>query len=672
MSTVWDKRIDKAEKFMEKYLEHGKKVYCLYEDDREDVMYRGKKVNFFYANVNTMKESLFNSLPKPDVNRLHRGDFQDDVSRVAACIMSRCLTYEVHCAPNFKEAITNAILEVLVPGMGQVWLSFSEGEITCDHVFWEDYIQGPARKWSDVPWVGRKQHFTKAEVIEKYGAEALKLLEQDMAKSVNDQIKQILQDKFVVYEIWEKKTRKVFHIAKGASAPLLELDDPLRLRKFFPCPKPLMANLNTKKFLPVTDYYMAQDQYDTINILYQRINLIVKAIKVAGLYDSGNTAVSQLLAAEENKMIPVDNWAMFAERGGAKGLIDWYPVEVVAQVLVHLQGQVEVEKALLYEITGMSDIMRGASNQYETAKAQQIKAQFAGVRIAAKQRDVGEFVGDILSIMAEMATQLYDDQKIQQIVGDLPPEDAQFAPMAMQVLRSDMLVRYKVSVQADSMTEADWQLEKEQRMEVVGAIGQIFSSALPIVEQAPQLLPMVVHLVKFAVVGYKAGRELEGWLDGQLDKLLQQQLEAERNPQPEEPSPEDKKAEAEIQKIQMEAETKQREADQKMQLEQQKMAMEQQMMEQKLQFEREMAEIKIMLQQALAQMKLQEAQVQGQVKREQASMDMAMKAEEHAMGMEQAEMEHEMNMENTQASAEQDLENKKKQAAMKPKKGADE
>jgi hypothetical protein len=667
MSTVWDKRIEKAEKYMEKYLEHGKKVYCMYEDNREDVMYRGKKVNFFYANVNTMKESLFNSLPKPDVSRLHRGDFQDDVSRVAASIMQRCLTYEVHCAPDFKEAVTNAILENLVPGMGAVWLGFENGEITCDHVFWEDYIFGPARKWSAVPWVGRKTHLTKTEVVEKYGEEALRKLEQDVGMSTTEEIKQILRDTFCVYEIWDKKTKKVFHIAKGASEPLLEMEDPLKLKKFFPCPKPLVSNLNTKKFLPVTDYYMAQDQYDTLNTLYQRINLIVKAIKVAGLYDSSNTAVASLLTAEDNKMVPVDNWAMFAERGGTKGLIDWYPVEVIAQVLQHLQGQVEVEKALLYEITGMSDIMRGASNQYETAKAQQIKAQFAGVRIAAKQRDVGEFVGEVLSIMAEMATQLYDDQKLQQIVGDLPPEDMQYVPYAVQILRSDVLVKYKVSVQADSMTEADWQLEKEQRMEVVGAIGQILGTALPMLEQAPDLMPMVVHLVKFAVVGYKAGRELEGWLDGQLDKLLQKQLEAEKNPPEPKPSPEEQKAQAEIQKMEMEAGIKQQEAQAKAQAEQQKMAMEAQMMQQKLQFEREMAEIKLMLQQALAQMKLQESQMNMQVKQQEAAMDMTMQAEQHAMDKEMQTQQHEMDMENNKASAEQDLENKKKQAALKPK-----
>lgn len=668
MAIDWTSRIKKAEKFLEKAHEHGDKVYKCYTDNRGDFAYRGKKVNFFYANTNTLKESLFNSLPKPDVRRLHRGDFQDDVSRVAANVVARVLSYEVQCAPDFQEAVECAILDRLVPGIGQVWLAYDNGELTLETVFWKDFIFEPCRKWSNCGWVGRKHHFTKSEVIEKYGAEAVDKLQSSVDKQgVSEQIQQIMKNKFDVYEIWSKKDRKVYHIACGAEEPLLEEDDPLKLRKFFPCPRPLIANVTTEEFLPITDYHIAQDQYIALNTLYQRMSMVVKAIKVAGLYDAGNTQIAKLLNAEDNIMIPVDNWAMYAERGGAKGMIDWFPVEEVSRVLQNLTGQIEIEKSLLYEITGMSDIVRGASNQYETAKAQQIKAQFAGVRMNAQQRSVEIFVRDILRIMAEMALQLYDDQKILSIIGDLPPEDQQYLPQVAQILRNDVLSKYKVDIQTNSLTEADWALEREQRMEVVQTLGQMLGTALPMAEQVPEVIPLAVNLIKFTIAGFKAGSELESWVDSQLDKIMMKQLEAERNPEPPKPSPEEQKAQAEIQKMEMEADIKQREADQKAQLEQQKMVIEQQMMQQKLQFEREMAEIKLMLQQALAQMKLQESQMNMEVKQQEARMDMAMQAEQHEMDKEMQTQQHEMDMENNRASAEQDLENKKKQAALKPK-----
>ena len=69
----WSNEITKFEKFSEDSREHGRKVYRRYEDERESAD-NGKKINIFYANVNTQKESLYNSLPKPEVSRMHKGN----------------------------------------------------------------------------------------------------------------------------------------------------------------------------------------------------------------------------------------------------------------------------------------------------------------------------------------------------------------------------------------------------------------------------------------------------------------------------------------------------------------------------------------------------------------------------------------------------------------------
>ena len=95
----WTPRIEKAEKFLQKTISRGRTIYQRYEDEREDATQSSqKRINLFYANVNTLKESLFNSLPKPDVSRMQRGAYNDDVSRVAALIIQRGLDYEVKTA----------------------------------------------------------------------------------------------------------------------------------------------------------------------------------------------------------------------------------------------------------------------------------------------------------------------------------------------------------------------------------------------------------------------------------------------------------------------------------------------------------------------------------------------------------------------------------------------
>jgi hypothetical protein len=617
--SVWDKRIEKACKYLERSREHGRNVYNRYKDDRQDAIIGGRRVNIFYANVNTIKESLFNSLPKPDVKRLHMGDYEDDVSRVAALILQRGLTYEVHCAKSFEASIKSAVLDRLVPGIGQVWVRFAQPEqIFIDTLYWEDFIYSPARCWDLVTWVGRRHEYTKEEFIAEYGEEAFTQASQ-VKNDSNVTPKEISDNKYCVYEIWDKATKKVFHIVKGAEKPVKELDDPYQLPDFFPCPRPLIANTTTAALLPVTDYHLAQDQYNELDILYARMSLITQAVKVAGCYDAATPEIGRMLQGQENVLIPVDNWAMYAEKGGANGTIDWYPVEQVVTVYQALQGQYEFVKATLYEVTGMSDIMRGASNQYETAAAQEIKAQFASVRLGGYQRTVSQFVSDIINIMAQMMCKLYSDEKFMQIVGTFSPPDQAMLPQAGQVLRDDLLRKYKVSIQADSLTQSDWALEKGQRMELTGYISQYLTAAVPAVQTNPELAPLLVSMLKFTVAGYKGSAELEGILDQTMEALMAPKPEGEE----EKPSPEALAQQAEQAKMEQEAALEQ----QRMQ---QEMAIAQQQADSKLAIERAQMEADAVI----AQMEQAHKERIHTMELEMMQMELEFKREEQRMKLE--------------------------------------
>lgn len=581
---IWDTRIQKAEKYMQPAWTHGQAVYGRYQDKRDGTLGSDsniKRANIFYANVNTLKESLFNSLPKADVSLVHKGD-SDDVGRVSALIMQRGLDYEIQCADDFKCAVRGAILDRLVPGIGQVWIRFEmetdeQGaplagteQIFVDQVYWEDFLYEPARNWASVKWAGRKLDLTKAEIIERWGEEAMSKVQMDKSDATDLTPKQITENKYLVYEIWDKVKRQVHWVCKGADAPLESIDDPYQLKDFFPCPPPLIANCTTTAYLPVTDYHIAQDQYNQLDVLYARIGMIITAIKVAGLYDAQSTEIGRMLEGQENKLIPVENWAMFVERGGAGGGIQWYPVEQVVTVLQQLQAQYEAVKATLQEISGMADIIRGSSNQYETAAAQTIKAQFASVRMNGYQRDVAEFVTGIINIMGEMMVQLYSDEKLQKIVGQLNPADLPFIPQALEVLRNDQLAMYKISVQADSLVQADWALEKGQRMELMGYVSQFLQSSVPAIQQNPNMAPLLLTMFKFTIAGYRGGAEIEGALNRELEQMAKQAQEAAAQPpQPPPPSPEEIKAQAEAQRMQQEFQLKQQESMMQAQLEQQ-------------------------------------------------------------------------------------------------------
>ena len=353
-----------------------------------------------------------------------------------------------------------------------------------------------------------------------------------------------------------------------------EFVDPYKLKDFFPTPKPLIANPPTRKFLPLSDYYMAQDQYTECDILYARINLIIEAVKVAGVYDSSVTEIKRMLGGTENKLIPVDNWAMFAEKGGVKGVIDWYPVETVTQVLQQLVTTFTFLKQELFEVTGMADIIRGASNQYETAAAQQIKAQFASVRMTAFQRDVAFFVRDTLRIMGDVMSQLYSNTKWAKICGNLPDPDMMVLGPALAILRDQFLTMYNIDIESDSLTQADWAMQQQQRLAYVQALAQFLQQALPVAQQIPTLAPMLLTMIKFASVGFRGSTELEGVIDSALGQLAAAAQQGQGQQAP--PSPEQQKAQAQQQQAQQQMQMDAQQHAQDMQFAQEKHAQEMQ------------------------------------------------------------------------------------------------
>jgi hypothetical protein len=93
---------------------------------------------------------------------------------------------------------------------------------------------------------------------------------------------------------------------------------------------------------------------------------------------------------------------MFAERGGIKGQVDWVPIDQVVNAIGHLRQYRQDKVMQIYEVLGISDIMRGSSKASETAAAQQIKAQFGSTRIQLKQFYIADWITQALRIKAEI------------------------------------------------------------------------------------------------------------------------------------------------------------------------------------------------------------------------------------------------------------------------------
>lgn len=559
------------------------KLLKRYRDDNRSASGNNEaKFNIFWSNVQTLVPAVYARMPKADVSR--RFVDNDPVGRVGSLLIERCLDYEIEHYTDFRSAMHNCVLDRFLGGRGVSWVRYDpivkaqEVEITedvpdpqdntsddgerepaeeidyectpTDYVYWKDFGHSTARTWEEVTSVWRWVYMTEESLKARFpvtwkkvpidtGPEKLNRTRSGSGEKGNN-------DRAKVCELWDKEKGKVYWFAKGCQDFIDERDDPLDLEGFFPCPRPLYATITTDSLVPVPDFVLYQDQANELDILSDRIDGLIKALRVRGIYDASQPALQRLLTeGDNNSLIGTDKWQAFSEKGGLKGSIDLLPIEIFASALLTAyQARADV-KAQVYEITGISDIVRGQGAASETATAQQIKGQYAGLRLKAMQEGVAIFASELLRIKAQIICTKYQDKTIlaYAAAAQMSKEDQALIPEALQLLRNDPLRCFRIEVAADSLVQLDEEQTKQDRMAFLAATSNFLREAVPAGQQVPELVPAMMAMLKFGTAGFKAARTIEGTLDAALLKLEQKSAQAAANPQPN----------PEVQKAQMEA-----------------------------------------------------------------------------------------------------------------------
>ena len=579
LAARWEKELQAAKRELTKFHTTGRRLVQRYLDERDSSnMDNGSdsKLNLFWSNIEVLKSSLFAKPPRVDVSNTYK-DTDDDVSRVAGQILERLLNHDVDedDESTFPDITRQAVSDYLIVGLGQVWYRYeveveeqeteavtdpatgmvlaepvkfeaiTQEEAPADYVYWEDFWWSPARTWGDVRWVARRVYMNREELKVRFGDKIGAEIPISKLKNKNDGIgpQNDPWEKAAVFEIWDKTTECVYWHVLGFNVICDYKDDPLELRGFFPCPPPLVANITTSKVMPRADYLLAQDQYAQIDELTTRLKYLVKACKVVGVYDKNSTAIGRVFQeGMENQMIPVDNWAAFAEKGGMQGQMDFAPIEVISAVIEKLTAQRDVLKTNLYEVLGIGDIMRGMTNPDETLGAQQLKAQFGGNRLQFKQQQIGGWVASGQRIRAQIICDHWQPQTIVSRSNIDKSLDAQYVPQAIQMLKDGKEDKfYRISIESETMAMIDWAQERDSRTQFMQAVGSFVQSVTPLLQAQPSAGPVVLQMMKWGLGGFRVGKEIESV----LDQAIQAATQTLQNPQPE---PQDPKLESEIAK----------------------------------------------------------------------------------------------------------------------------
>jgi hypothetical protein len=660
----WLNVISQYDNEFKKWEARTNKIVRRYRDDnRNQNTNETAKFNILWSNVQTLIPAVYARLPKADVSRRF-GD-NDPVARVASQLIERALDFEIEHYTDFRSTMKHAVEDRFLGGRGVAWVRYEphvraqdipedglqvtedvdevdstgqqvktamtldgamgekvepqeEIEYECaptDYVHWKDFGHSVARTWEEVTQVWRWVYMTKDSLIERFGEETAKSIPLDAGPETNKQYSTQSKDftRAKICELWDKESGKVYWISKSCPNILDERDDPLELENFFPCAKPLYATMTSDTLVPVPDFVLYQDQATDLDILTDRIDGLVKALRVRGVYDASQPTLQRLLTeGDNNTLIPVDKWMAFSEKGGLKGSIDLLPIDVMAATLMQCYRAMNEIKTQIYEITGISDIIRGQGQASETATAQQIKGQYAGLRLRSMQEDVALFASELFQLKAQVICTKFQPTTILMYAAaqGMQPADQALIPQALQLIQDKPLRSFRIQVDSDSLVQIDENQNKRERVEFLQAMGGFLTQALPMGQQAPELVPMLIELVKFGVGAYKKAAPIEGTIDQAMQQLQEkQQMMAQQLPPP---NPEVVKMQAEQQfeqmKMQATAQSDQLRAQADIQVAQAKAQTDMQMQQMKLQAETQLEAQKQQYMQAMEQAKLQAAE----------------------------------------------------------------
>ncbi len=567
-SRYWQNELQQASQFERDWRERGDRVVERYRDERGGNAVIGpvaSRFNILWANTETLKGALFARMAKPDVQR--RFPDPNPAARQVAILLERVLSYDLDTY-DASRPLQSALEDYLLPGRGVVWVVYEPiiikekikievkdddmdiveeeeierlGDQRCrfEYVHWQDYRESPSRRPEDATWRARRHLFTRDELIGRGFDHAYEVPLTWMPDTDDNQQLDEIYNRAEVWEIWDKVQRKRLFMAPGYKDLLAEDDDPYQLEDFFPTPVPLISVRTNSTSVPVPEFTLYQDQADELDRVTSRISHLIEGLKRRGVYDSSVPELANLATAGDNDFVPSENFSSLAQKGGLSVVFQTEDISQISAVLQGLYNQRSQILQIIYEVTGISDIIRGGGTKAsESATAQQLKAQYGSMRLRLRQDAIQKYIRDLFRIKAELIAENYEPEILQRITG------MEVTDEMLEIMRNDKTRHYQIDVETDSTVFADEEEMKRTRVEFANVMGGYLVQAIEATRAAPELTPIAFEILKFVSGAWKIGRNFEDVID-QTESQVMQQLQAMQQ-QPPQPSPEERIAQQRI------------------------------------------------------------------------------------------------------------------------------
>jgi hypothetical protein len=709
-SKAWINLLEESEKAFEDWNERCDNIDKAYANLAAlSNLSRDKQFQMFWANMEVVKPSIYAKKPQPVV--VPKFKDRRPVYQEASEVAERCATVAFDIA-KINETMLLVRDDLAMLSRGAVWCRYVSGKdgvgydgfehVCIDFKNRRDFLHSVSRNWSEVTWVAGAAYLTRSEARKRFHPHSGDAY-QEAEYKVDRDAKEIggadARERAKFWEIWHKPSKRVLWVAKGCE-DILDEDDPhLDLQGFFPCPKPAYGALQRGSLVPVPDVLQYKDQLEELNSLTGRIHALSESLVLRGFYPAGGGEISDAVQAALKThtpgqvLVPISNWASF---GGSKEVIIWMPIEAVAQTITAL---VALRKEIIqdiYQVMGLSDIMRGSTDPDETLGAQQMKREYGSSRIRDKQaelvrlaRDLNEIVIDIITdkfspvtIIEMSQTQLPTKQMVEKQIRDVmqqmqmqqqqvqqlmqqpqvqqmaqqQPEKAQQAMQQFQKLQqtgNDTITKLKekptidqvlkflkdnrakafvLDIETDSTINIDEQAEKQSRTEFVQVLGGLLPQLSQLVAAEPATADVCGEILKFATAPFRAGRSLDGAIN-ELTALMKTKSAQER------PDPEKQKLDMmrEIEMAKIEAKKGSDQAD--MQLKAAEIKQKDAHKQAELQNARQIEAMRLNAKRGDQQIKMQESNLDAMQSREEHQMHVVENQQKMALNQQKAEQQ---------------------------------
>ena len=580
--TYWKGQIDSAKQAFKKYFHDA-------ETCQDEYTAKEKNYNIFYSNVQTLDANLCINNPKPDIQRRFLKKIDGDLLKSntyaeVARILSGAVEYvtDVSCV---NHTIKQDVHAADVVGRGVAWLEYNptievnelgeeyiaERDIKVKSLSYNEYLCSSAECEADVWWKARRHLLSRKDIYNRFGYSTD---DSELQYKPDTEDNDTILKRGEVWEIWDKNDKKrIFILMTHKNHELLEVaDDPYRLECFFPCDELCYIRENNS-IVPVPEYMIYEKQAKLVEVIEKKIAQVQDAIKyvvVAGSQDKSVAAT--ITAARHGDVITIQS---NDAPNGVASMLTTVPFGDAVNMIDSLEALKERTKQNIYDITGISDLMRGLSDPRETAKAQQIKGLFGSLRFQDRQMAVQEHRKRIYRIIAEIVAEHYDPETLSEMTctylptnlekqtkeleikqleeaGQEVPQDTLDAynsivnqptwDAVMGILRSDRLRNYTVDVETTATAFDD----HEQQQEAIDHLTQTYINMAQLAESlSPELIKGFIPIIRMNLSNCKLSSAISRQLEEALDAAYKS-VEQESK-QPPQPTPEQERLNADMQ-----------------------------------------------------------------------------------------------------------------------------